>query len=210
MERPPTLTPVHTLEQVLAMARNKSTIPPFPADIDRDHFGSWLSGFTDGEGSFTLGLEKRTQTGVAQFVISLRNDDSPVLSLVQSYWMTGCLFNQVRHNGQNPQTYYYVYGLPNLVKIVIPHFERYPLLAKKKRDFAIWKEAVEFMYAIYKKPRVGRGNARGIHPKWNQANRDQFIEIRNHLHATRQYNSDLAPVHIEKQCEILDTQGHLF
>jgi hypothetical protein len=27
----------------------RDPIEPFPADIDRDAFGHWLSGFTDGE-----------------------------------------------------------------------------------------------------------------------------------------------------------------
>ena len=36
------------------MAKTKSIIPSFPAEIDRDRFGDWLSGFVDGEGCFGL------------------------------------------------------------------------------------------------------------------------------------------------------------
>lgn len=56
------------------------TIAPFPTTIDRDVFGAWLSGFTDGEGCFHLSLVKGKETGglKAEFILQLRVDDADV------------------------------------------------------------------------------------------------------------------------------------
>ena len=69
-------------------------IDPFPEDIDRDGFGHWLAGFTDGEGCFCLPYtrnRKRTDayTPSARFTINLRADDAVILYTIQSYWRKG-------------------------------------------------------------------------------------------------------------------------
>ena len=51
------------------MAYKKSTlpIPPFPGQTNRHYFAVWLSGFTDGEGCFSLTFVKsKTQRQTPQ------------------------------------------------------------------------------------------------------------------------------------------------
>ena len=55
-----------------------NSIPPFPADIDRNAFGHWFSGLTDGEGCFyakTVGIHS-PEVG---YVLALRADDRPAI-----------------------------------------------------------------------------------------------------------------------------------
>src|SRR6185295_12914380 len=43
-------------ERAMPKAYPTGPIPPFPPEINRVAFGNWLSGLTDGEGCFFLGL----------------------------------------------------------------------------------------------------------------------------------------------------------
>jgi len=40
---------------------------------------------------------------------------------------------------------YSVTGLKDLISIIIPHFERYPLLTKKQIDFELFKQLAQLM-----------------------------------------------------------------
>lgn len=85
--------------------RKPNHIPAFPSDIDHDAFGHYLSGFTDGEGSFVLAFR---ETGglsypLAYFGICLRVDDRAILELAQSYWQCGRLCVLHRVSGSRTQ-----------------------------------------------------------------------------------------------------------
>jgi len=41
--------------------------------------------------------------------------------------------------------HYQVRSINELTKIIIPHFEKYPLLTQKQNDFAIFKNIIELM-----------------------------------------------------------------
>lgn len=47
---------------------------------------------------------------------------------------------------QNPQKKFVINRLEDLVHVVIPHFEKYPLQAKKAKDFEIWRGIVLLVY----------------------------------------------------------------
>ncbi len=67
---------------------NKKPIPPFPPELNREHFASWLSGFTDGEGSFNVELGKQFNGRFmpsARLTISQRADDVAILRLIHSF-----------------------------------------------------------------------------------------------------------------------------
>ena len=63
-------------------------ISPFPSEIDRHDFGNWLSGFCDGEACFVLQADIRHNGAAcrASIRIELRDDDTEILYLIQSYW----------------------------------------------------------------------------------------------------------------------------
>lgn len=180
-------------------------IPPFPLDTNRDRFGDWLSGFSDGEACFFLNCRRRrkashsTDLG-ARFIINLRSDDESVLRLIQSYWQCG---NVGWQNGTRAdQTRYVrlqVYTWPELAGVVVPHFDRYPLRAKKVRDFLIWREAVLLGYRVASRPfqrRTGKGRGRGMFTKWLPDERASFEGLIAALVAGRQFqssNGHLAP-----------------
>ncbi len=188
-QRPPVLTTTTVLGRQQVMAKRKP-IASFPVDEDRNRFGDWLSGFSDGESCFILTRCKRSHftTGAAKFVIALRADDRSILELIQSYWQCGSIHRRVGPIGR-PQFRLSVSCCADLAEIVVPHFENHPLRAKKRRDFAIWKTGVQLIRRITQKPLQGH---RGFRPKWTDANKAEFRAITEALNAGRRY--DVAPV----------------
>lgn len=173
-------------------------IQPFPSGIDRDAFGHWLSGFTDGEGCFKLVTPKSCGPRV-EFCLSLRADDSEILRKIQSYWGLGLVVNysNARSKVQNakPITRLTVYKIPDLLKIA-EHFDKYPLRAKKSADFAIWKEALCLCNVVSKQTQhrsfrlnsTGTRNSfAGITSKWNPDQREKFLLLKSLLKEQRRF-----------------------
>lgn len=184
------------------MAAGQS-IAPFPADVDRDAFGHWLSGFTDGEGCFYLGRRhdrKRIARGIitdspfAHFCIGLRLDDMAILGRIQAFFGVGWLNSGPVYRGKSkPHAEFRVIRTKELIRVVIPHFERYPLRAKKARDFAVWKQAVELLHRVGAKSRHHPGKL-GAVSRWTEEDRREFEALTLSLREGRQYMGESQPV----------------
>ena len=138
----------------------------------------FVTGLFDGEGCFSLIVHKDKQqrkNSVATyyrwraiFIIAFRGDDSEILYSLKDF------FNCGRVQMTHPKAYakihnlgrveYVVTSIDDLVNIIIPHFENYPLQTKKKKDFLFWKEAVfilksarETNNGLFKKVIIGEG-----------------------------------------------------
>lgn len=163
-------------------------VRPFPSDIDRNSFGHWLSGFVDGEATFYLGLQK--SGFCVRMVISLRSDDRPILELVQGF--LGCGTLSTRPNYSNPHlpplTLLDVSDVNSLHNIVVPHFHRFPLRAKKRNDFLIWERAVALCWTVQCRKAVSRGFGLGTFPKWADTDREEFKRLHDELRAGRRYD----------------------
>lgn len=183
----------------MPVRKDCSLIPPFPSDINRDYFGAWLSGFTDGEGSFILYLNNNA-VPYAKFTIKLRRDDKNILRLIQSYFGCGTLCDTRNTGGRDysanrcPCTVFNVYSIIDLVNVIIPHFNRFTLLAKKASDFRLFKKAVELIYTVHCRSQSGRGRGKGKTPKWTEQERSDYHDIQNSLREKREYRADLLPI----------------
>jgi len=116
------------------------------ADLDRDGFGYWLAGFIDGEGSFIV--NKQDQGYRPLLRVKLRDDDAAVLYECQRRTQLGSVFPEpvYRRTGRvgqrnRPQMVWQVTTKADL-PVLVALLERYPLRAKKRTDFDIWKYAV--------------------------------------------------------------------
>lgn len=114
-------------------------IAKVPMDI-----GYYLAGFTDGEGSFNVSFRPRPDYVVSWKVslsFNVSQKDKVILTLFKRY--LGCGTLRGRPDGV---WYYEVTNLNAIVENVIPFFERFGFLsAKKKRDFAKFKQIVVLM-----------------------------------------------------------------
>ncbi len=164
-----------------------------------DSFGHWLSGFVDGEGCFILIVHaaKRFKTTIpcAKFEIHLRQDDQSILADIRRFLGVGVFYDRTSrltpgsHQKSKPQICYRVAKASDLVREIIPHFETYPLRAKKKNDFAIWKRGVELLHRIQQRQRRVVSHRGGTLPKWTIAERAEFESLVSALKEQRKFES---------------------
>ncbi len=107
---------------------------------------SYISGFVDGEGCFTVSISPRPTLLVRWEVrpslsVSQNGDRSEVLLDIQRYFDCGTL----RPDRSDRTLKWEVRSLPLLVDRVVPHFRRYPLLSGKQRDFELFASVCERM-----------------------------------------------------------------
>jgi hypothetical protein len=107
---------------------------------------SYISGYVDGEGCFSVSISPRPTLLVGWEVrpsvsVSQNGDRSEVLLLVQEYF--GC--GNLRPDRSDRTLKWEVRSLPLLVGRVIPHFQAYPLLSGKRQDFELFAEICQLM-----------------------------------------------------------------
>ncbi len=128
------LYPKDEIERLVHLASETPDLP--------DDFGYYLSGLTDGEGSFRLSVRNKQQTiqNEASFTISFRDDDLPILVTIRNVLGFGSLY--FSHNGQRKPTARLDFSRHSDAIRLVHIFDLYPLRAKKARDYAVWREFV--------------------------------------------------------------------
>jgi len=101
---------------------------------------NYITGFVDGEGCFHISLRAKSGRKVnyavdLSFSIGLGKKDQRLLELIQAY------FGGIGKLSVNDSTALWRVRAINDLKVLIDHFDRYPLLTKKRLDFIIFKEA---------------------------------------------------------------------
>jgi hypothetical protein len=108
----------------------------------------WIVGFTDGEGCFTLSINRNKTTKLGwqvmpEFVLTQGEKSLSSLEKARDYFGCGRIYINHRHdNHKEPLYRYCVRRLNELETIIIPFFEAYPLQTWKLHSFQIWSEAV--------------------------------------------------------------------
>jgi hypothetical protein len=105
----------------------------------------FVSGFSDAESTFGISIYKKKEykTGWhvrVEFAIGIHAKDKALLYQIQSFF------------GGVGQIYEYsekchlrVFSSKDLTNVIIPHFDKYPLITKKRADFLLFKMAVVLM-----------------------------------------------------------------
>ena len=107
-----------------------------------------MTGFVDGEGSFTVSFNRRSKlkTGIEvrpSFSIAQHKRNLPILQRIRNYFGVG----GIRFSKHDQNYKYEVRSIDDLVRVIIPHFEKYPLQTTKKHDFEIFKQICRWVYA---------------------------------------------------------------
>jgi len=107
----------------------------------------WISGFTNGEGSFTasLFLDKDAMWGMVpqcEFNITQSMTDEILLEAINGYFKNkGGVYG--RQNNIGTVSFRKISVLKN---DIIPFFVKYPLIGRKSKDFERWCALVEIIY----------------------------------------------------------------
>jgi hypothetical protein len=107
---------------------------------------SYISGYIDGEGCFTVSISPRPTLRVGWEVrpslsVSQNGDRIEVLLEIQRYFGCGTL----RPDRSDKTVKWEVRRLPLLEAEVIPHFRMYPLLSGKRNDFEAFADICDRM-----------------------------------------------------------------
>ena len=110
----------------------------------------YVSGFTDGEGSFHIALYKdvRMKTGwkiIPEFHVSQRISSRSILDQLVLFFACGYVKANHRNNPNDVTYVYVVRDREDLIETVIPFFERYPLKTEKADDFQLFARIVRMM-----------------------------------------------------------------
>ena len=109
---------------------------------------NWLiTGFTDAEGAFIIKIRKaaKLNTGWAiepSFEISLHLKDLELLTQIRKYFGD---ISSIRIRNDVNICVFSVRSLDDIVSKIIPHFDNYPLITKKRGDYLLFKKVILMM-----------------------------------------------------------------
>lgn len=107
---------------------------------------NWVTGFTDAEGCFMINIDKRglNKTGwqvYPCFQIKLHSREKELLMKIKSFFNEVGTISFSNDNG----VMYRIRKLDDIINIIIPHFNNYPLITKKHSDFIIFKKIIKLI-----------------------------------------------------------------
>ena len=106
----------------------------------------YVTGLVEGEGSFYVGILPKRLKEVKfevrpSFSLSQERKNRKILFLLKKFF--GCGF--IRPNRKEKTLKYEVRSFDELKEKIVPHFEKYPLKGRKRRDFEKFKNVIEMM-----------------------------------------------------------------
>jgi hypothetical protein len=132
---------------------------------------SYISGYVDGEGCFTVSIAPRPTLLVGWEVrpsisVSQNGDRSEVLLEIQQYFDCG----SIRPDRSDRTLKWEVRNLSLLLDRVVPHFRHYPLRSGKWTDFQLFanicKPDVERRASDHNRTQGDRASGRQDEPEW--------------------------------------------
>lgn len=111
---------------------------------------NYVVGFVDGEGCFSVTINKKYKDIPEVrliFEIELREDDEPILMKIKELLKCGNIYRleYERYEKWRPHVKYEVSNFNDISGIIIPFFQRYPLQAKKRKQFEYFCQVAEII-----------------------------------------------------------------
>ncbi len=107
---------------------------------------NWVTGFADAESSFSLKVSKKStaKSGwsvIPDFKIELHSRDIILLRKIKDYFGLGIISERLDRN----TIVYSVQSIRDILKVIIPHFDKYPLITQKRADYLLFKQAINLL-----------------------------------------------------------------
>jgi len=105
---------------------------------------NFVTGFCDAESSFIVPVSKKSKLKLgwcpsASFQIGLDAKDKVLLDRIRTYFGVGKVYKAERN------VYRYMVRTPKELRVIIDHFDKYPLKTQKWADFELFKQVVEIL-----------------------------------------------------------------
>ncbi len=127
--------------------------------VSKSSFNPWfITGLIDAEGSFMVRIRKNSKyrtgwTVVAIFSIGLDKKDLPLLEGIKSHFgglvsaaraLKPASLGSIKKNGKGTFSYR-IESSEQISNVILPYFNKYPLLTQKLGDYLLFREVVELM-----------------------------------------------------------------
>ncbi len=167
----------------------KDNIPPMELELtkEKEYFINdvnlnphWISGQTAGEGCFYIGISKKknTITGYQvkpQFKISQTRTNQHQLWALQKYFRVG----SVNKGGGSTMASYSLSSIIDINNIIIPFFDKYPIIGYKAYDFKDFKEVLNLKKEKLHLTEEGKKKCKEIKERMNtKRNRKEEKELK--------------------------------
>ncbi len=112
---------------------------------------NWITGFVDAEGCFSITLCKDIRQKVKwriqpKFRIKLHSRDEDLLKDIRLYFNCGNIYrSKSKESKEYKKITFMVCDMNSINNVLIPHFDKYPLITQKLKDYLLWKNIVELM-----------------------------------------------------------------
>lgn len=110
--------------------------------------GAYISGYVDGEGCFSISISRRPKLLVGwevrpSFSVGQKRGRTQVLEMMLQYFHCGT----IRYSAPDDMDHYETRSIHDIWAHIIPHFEKYPLLSSKQKDFELFRSVCQIVRA---------------------------------------------------------------
>jgi hypothetical protein len=118
---------------------------------ERLRIAGWIVGFVDGEGCFSVPIQRNSTTALGwqvqpQFVVVQAASSVSALEVVRDYFDCGAITRNARvDNHREPQYRYVVRRFVDLDQVIVPFFKSFPLLTSKRENFEKFVDVLVLM-----------------------------------------------------------------
>ena len=143
----------------------------------------WVTGFVDGEGTFYVGINSNQTMTVGyqvlpEFRIVQHQKDIKVLYALKQFFGAGVV--RINHDTRYELR---IRAIEHLKNIVIPHFDKHPLVTQKKFDFIKFKRIINLIDQNKHLTKDGVIDIIAIASKMNRQEKSKAIAIKEKLSA---------------------------
>lgn len=118
---------------------------------ERLDIASWIVGFTDGEGCFSVSFlrNKTSKSGwqiFPEFVVTQGAKSLPALKIFLTHFKCGKIYENKRYDNHREHLYRYcVRSISELEQRIVPFFKTHALKTSKQQDFLLFARIVAMM-----------------------------------------------------------------
>jgi hypothetical protein len=129
------------------------------AENSRERLIGWVTGFVDGEGCFSINFIRQPnrvsrrgyKTGFQvahEFAVTQGAKSADSLHLLAEFFGVGAVYINNRYDNHREHIYRYcVRKRLDLLRVIVPFFQRYPLRTSKRHDFVKFAQCLRLVQA---------------------------------------------------------------